>query len=302
MRAISHRPYDPTWDFLRVRGFLSEIHGLLPPGQSWDVRRWDGSNCHTMEIALSKDRASLTRIWENTDGEIVAVALHEGGHQIHPNIHPGSVQLTDEVVAWAEAAASENGDDRVFLLVWDNDTAVRRVALSRGYVETRQREVIRSAFFGGWAIGIPEVADGYTLRSVHNNSEDHQRVAVLLNAAFGRTFHTPEDHRAFVANSPSYREHTDLAVIATDGSFAAYGAVNVDEANGIGVFEPVGTHPNHRQLGLAKALMLEGMRRASDMGLVRIEVGTGDLDPPNALYDSLPFSHKYCATVWKKDL
>lgn len=299
---ISHRPYDRTRDFLPIRGFLGELRGLLPPGQSWDVRRWDGSNCHTIEVGLSEDGARRTRIWEADDGHIVAVALHEGGHQIHPNVHPEFVQLTGEVVAWAEGAARDNGDEHVFLLVWDYDMAARRVALSRGYVETKQREVIRTARFGAWPIPAPDLADGYEMRSVRNDAEDHQRVADLLNAAFGRTFHAEEDHRAFVANSPSYREHTDLAVLAPDGSFAVYGAVNVDEANRIGDFEPIGTHPDHRQLGLAKALMLEGMHRASAMGLVGIEVGTGDMDPANALYDSLPFSHKYDATFWRKDL
>lgn len=302
MRTISDRSYDSTRDFLQIRGFLSELRGLLPPGQSWDVRRWDGSNCHTTEIGLGEHAARLTRIWETDEGRIVAVALHEGGRQIHPNVHPEFVHLTDGVVAWAEVGAASNGGERVFLLVWDYDTAARRVALARGYVETKRREVIRTMRFGALPIPAPDLADGYRLRSVRNDDEDHQRVADLVNAAFGRTEHIAEDHRAFVANSPSYHEHADLAVIAPDGSFAVYGAVNVDEANGIGNFEPMGTHPDHRQLGLAKALMLEGMHRASDFGLIGVEVETGDLDSANALYDSLPFSHRYDATFWRKDL
>ncbi|MEN8041899.1 MAG: GNAT family N-acetyltransferase, partial [Actinomycetota bacterium] len=127
-------------------------------------------------------------------------------------------------------------------------------------------------------------------------------VADIVNAAFGRTMHVEEDHRALVQNSPSYRADLDLAAIAPDGSFAAYGAVNVDETNSIGTFEPVCTHPDHVQRGLAKALMLEGMRRARDAGLTQIEVATGEMGPANALYDSLPFTLRYHGTMWRKTL
>lgn len=302
MRVINDRPYESRRDFLAIRSFLGQLRDLLPPGQTWSVRRWDGANCHTIEIGLSGTAARRTRIWETDDGNIVALALHEDSHQIHPNVHPKFAYLTSEVLAWAETAARDDGEVCASHLVWDNDITAHKVALSLGYVETKQREVIRSGCFGAWEIPPPDIADGYEIRSVRNDAGDHQLVADLLNAAFGRTIHTAIDHQAFAANAPSYREHTDLAAIASDGSFAAYGAVNVDEANLIGEFEPVGSHPAHRQLGLAKALMLEGMRRASDMGLVGIEVETGDMDPANALYESLPFSDKRIATVWQKDL
>ena len=42
--------------------------------------------------------------------------------------------------------------------------------------------------------------------------------------------------------------------------------VTYDEANRRGIFEPVVTHPDHRRRGLARALMLEGMRRARALG------------------------------------
>lgn len=302
MGIFQSRPYDRRQDFLPIREFLGELRGLLPAGQAWDVRRWDGANCHTMTVGLDTRRAQRTRIWESDDQRIVAVALYEGGRQIHPHVHPEFAHLADDVIAWAEQCARDGGDEHVMLLVWDHDLSMERIAIARGYEETPHREYYRTVRFGSWPIPHADLPDGYSLRSVRNDAEDHQRVADLVNAAFGRTSHVEEDHRAFVVNAPSYREHMDLAVIAPDGSFATYGAVNVDEANGLGIFEPIGTHPDHRQRSLAQALMLEGMHRASELGLIGVEVSTGDLEAANTLYDSLPFSHRFGGSFWHLDL
>ena len=90
--------------------------------------------------------------------------------------------------------------------------------------------------------------------------------------------------------------------VAPDGTFAAYAAVCWDSCNRRGTFEPVCTHPDHRRRGLAKALMLEGMRRAQALGADVIDVGTGDADPANALYSSLPFDEVHRGRFWAKEL
>ncbi|MGA5560099.1 GNAT family N-acetyltransferase [Streptomyces platensis] len=40
----------------------------------------------------------------------------------------------------------------------------------------------------------------------------------------------------------------------------------LDEANRTAEFEPVGTHPDYRRLGLGRALLLHGMHLARDAG------------------------------------
>ncbi len=92
----------------------------------------------------------------------------------------------------------------------------------------------------------------------------------------------------------------NLVMVAPDGSFAAHAALNYVGAIGYAIFEPVCTHPDHRQRGLAKALMLEGLRRVRDIGARIVEVSTGDADAANALYDSIGFTEYYKAYAWKK--
>ncbi len=302
MASITRRQYDSRTDFLPIRDFLSELRGLLPPGQSWDVRRWDGSNCHTTEIGLGEDRARRTAVWHTATDRIVAAAIHEGGRQIHPHVHPEHIYLAEEVVAWAEGNAASMGDDSTAVLVWDHDLVLRRVTASRGYVRTEHWEVFRAGRMGDWSIPGVETPAGYRIRPARAEESDHQRRADLPNAAFGRSFHAAEDHRAFVRNAPSYRHDLDLVMVTPDDRIVAYAPICVDEANGVGTFEPVCTHPDHTRQGLARALMLEGLRRSKVAGVVEFEVATGEMEPANALYSSLPFNHEFRGVFWTRDV
>lgn len=92
----------------------------------------------------------------------------------------------------------------------------------------------------------------------------------------------------------------DLVAVASDGRFAAYAAMNYDDANRLGIFEPVCTHPDHLRKGLAGSLMRAALHRAQALGARRVTVETGDMIPANALYDSLGFTEAYKAHAWRK--
>jgi ribosomal protein S18 acetylase RimI-like enzyme len=59
---------------------------------------------------------------------------------------------------------------------------------------------------------------------------------------------------------------------------------------GVGQFEPVGTHPDHRRRGLASTVMARGLDLMRRRGLDKAYVGTGVTNASNYLYASLGFS------------
>ena len=300
--ALTHRALHYPNDFWPARDFLASLYPLRSAGSVWDVRRWDGSIHHSEVSGLDAGRAARSRLWVTEGGRIVAAAMSEGGSQIHPHVHPEFDHLLAEVIAWSEATAAAAGDQRVSLHVWDGDAATRRIAVERGYREGERWEIIRRLRFGTAPLPPGEIPAGYTMRITRADAADHQAIADLLNAAFGRTIHRAAELANFTAFAPSFRREVDLVAEAPDGTVAAYAAVCWDSCNRRGIFEPVGTHPEHRQRGLARALMLEGMRRARDLGAVVIDVGTGDMDPANALYESLPFAEVHRGRFWVKTL
>jgi ribosomal protein S18 acetylase RimI-like enzyme len=298
--VTASRPYRDEGDFWALRHLVTDLYAVQPPGRTWDVRRWDGRFFYSSEPGFDERTLARLRIWESGDGRVVAALLSEGGRELHPHVHPDVAELEEEVLAAGEDLAAAAGDPGVFVLCYSYDVARRRILERRGYGPTEDWGVIRRLRFGRGPLPEPMVASGYRVRTTRDDDEDHQRLADLLNAAFRRNQHHAGETKGFQANAPCFRRDLDLVAEAPDGALAAYAAVCWDEANRTGIFEPVCTHPDHRQRGLAGALMREGMRRARAAGAVAINVETGSMDPANALYGSLGFAEEHRGAVWAK--
>jgi len=110
--------------------------------------------------------------------------------------------------------------------------------------------------------------------------------------------------------SPAYAPEQDIVVQAPDGRFAAFCYCWVDSDNRVGLFEPVGTHPDFRHKGLGKAVLVEGMRQMQVCGM-RIASVCVDCDnfAAQRLYQSLGFRvihsldtyQKSCASASRAD-
>ena len=99
-----------------------------------------------------------------------------------------------------------------------------------------------------------------------------------------------------------YIDELDLVVEAPDGSFAAFVTVRIDPKTRMAELEPVGTHPDHRGLGLGKAVCAEGIRRVQKYDpSCMVILGAASSEAATKLYDSLGFT-KEDVHIWKKVL
>lgn len=296
------RPFRWPDDVDPIRDFLAACHPLSPPGLQWDLRRWEGGCYYAPEPGLDPERAAMTRLWEDGSGRVAALHLSDGDVTLHPHTRPGERRREEEVLAWALRAAADRGQRRALVGCFEYDRHRASLLARLGFEATERFETFRTLRCGNAPPDPSPTPAGYTLRATRPERADHERLAALLNAAFGRTIHHAGETEGFQANAPCFVPTLDLVAEAPDGGFAAYAALCWDERNRRGTFEPVCTHPGHRRLGLAGALMREGMRRAHHLGALEIDVATGDADPANALYDSLPFTERYRSWWWRIDL
>ena len=105
--------------------------------------------------------------------------------------------------------------------------------------------------------------------------------------------------RNMTIHSTEYRG-LDLVAVAADGTFAAYCVVWFDEANRIGMFGPVGTHRAHRQRGLGKALLGEGLRQLEALNANKAYADSGLDRAANRLYESAGFIEFTRGYHWQK--
>jgi mycothiol synthase len=298
--------YDPSRDFLRVRDFLASTirrHGTL---FTWDISRWNYARHFVVPyrggregIGAWEDRLG---IWE-ADGAIAGVVNGEipGPGIAFLQLDPRHEAILGDMISHAEQRFAVNRVGRLQVTIAVHDPfhdrfgdrlAARGFQPSAGEPEWMSERPIR----GAEAVALPP---GFCLRSMADNDNVEARRTVL-GLAFGHAdpaeWVTPETYRE-LQRAPDYRKDLDLYVVAPDGAFAACCIAWPDPVNRVGTFEPVGTHPAYRRLGLGRAVIMEGINRLAALGATRAWVGSGQ-----AFYGAIGFAKKYKEMTWIKQL
>jgi predicted N-acetyltransferase YhbS len=297
---VRQRPYHHETDFKRVRDFLIATFPLTPVGFNWEIRRWEGWCLYWEQLASPPwDQIHL---WEDGGGQLVGVAHREGAGEAFLQLHPDYRHLEAEMMAWAETHLAVPTDDgqqrRLHIFAQEYDVPRQRLLEQRGYEKQPWLGITWAIRVGERPYPTPQVPAKYHIRQT--TLDDAQRIADVINAGFERSSHTAAPVSYFMRHSPTFRHDLDLVAEAPDGSFAAYVGVFYDEANKRGIFEPVCTAPAHRRLGLARALMLEGLHRLQNLGVKSAYLDTGDMVPANQLYEAVGFTEAYSGYVWRK--
>lgn len=304
-KNITHRPLHGPDDALRLRQLLLDSYMIMGREFNWEPRRWEGHYwaASDAERAEPNWRSDTTHLWETRSGDLRGAVVAEGPGDIALIIHPDQRTLEDDMIDWAEthlAVPNEAGQEslQIWAFDWDID---RKERLQRhGYqpcadrfFQHRHRPVQQP---------IPNVplAEGYTLRCVTDNPADDARWVACSNATFGQSY-LPETHRNFQQNAPSHNYDLHIIAETPDGSFAAFAGLTVESVNRYAVFEPVGTHPDHRRKGLAGAVMSECMRRIQALGTADVlYVASWGTSPAGAFYESMGMAHYATQRAWEK--
>jgi GNAT superfamily N-acetyltransferase len=254
------------------------------------------------------------RVWEfvgEARTHLAAWALlsrHEGTFDlfVHPALHgtPAHVAVMADYVTWAEERARAVGIQYLSpFWVLDYDTVMVRLLKAHGFVAL---EGLPPPLFARSLDDLPPVQlpEGFAVQSVQDLHDGRLRAAVTHGA-----FRAHDDWDAYWAEyaqfigSAVYEGERDLFVRSPDDRGAAACTIWFDPVNGVGLFEPVATHPDFQRRGLGKAVMAEGMRRMQAAGMRRAILG---FDPNNAaaraLYTSLGFRAECTFAMYRKDL
>jgi ribosomal protein S18 acetylase RimI-like enzyme len=196
---------------------------------------------------------------------------------------------------WAEEQIArlvrqDGGKDIQTMWVFEDDIVLVSHLLQQGFVRSEDYMFYFERSLGESlpAISLPA---GFQVRSV-SDKDDAQKRAMASHAAFGSDkpfdIYWPRYQRFM--SSPAYIPDLDLLSVAPDGRCASFCICWLDPINQVGLFEPVGSHPDFQRLGLGKAVMIEGLRRMQAKGMRAAIVGA-ESDNPAAqeLYRSIGF-------------
>lgn len=309
--TIQHRAYRGEEDFQRVRELLIESLSITKRIHNWWLDRWEicrfGGNV-LEELAGTRSWEADVHVWEEVGQgapKLVGVVNPEDGGDFFLQVHPHYRRIEDEMLAWVDQhhrAKRPQDAERWVLNTFAYEYDVQRAALLRrwGYEDRGPCEYARTRSLDA---PIPELRlpNGYSVRSMQNaTDEDWARRAAVANASFNSSRHTAETVQV-LQRAPSYHLDLDLATVAPDGTFASFCIVWFGAENRRGWYEPVGTHPEHRRLGLASAVINEGLRRIKALGAMTAGVGSGYGSPANRLYEATGFVDYEVGHHWQKE-
>ncbi|HEY3507031.1 MAG TPA: GNAT family N-acetyltransferase [Actinocatenispora sp.] len=256
--------------------------GCTPYGATWRRRLW-----YSGDELVAWGWAFLPYQVRRNDGSVRDVT----GSSLSYQVHPDHTQLVDELIDWYDGEAA--GLERTAC-----PTDAEEFALARWAAHGYESDVAELGDTGGWTqlnerdladVERPVLPAGFRFVTA-DEAGPEAAVRAHLDAwsPSGYTVQGYQDVRATAA----YRGDLHVLVAAPDGTMAASAIMWFDEANRTVEFEPVGTHPDYRRLGLARALMLHGMHRARAAGATHATVvclGAPGHPKARALYYGLGF-------------
>ncbi len=265
-------PAGITEDYYLLRAFF-----LKRLGDDFPFGRWDWMITHGW---LDQDAVGRIGIWEE-NGEIIGVATFD----TQPGegficVLPGREDLRLDMVRYARENLRKDGKFR--LLVWDNDLSFQQIAADEGFIPTPEKEhdaayYIREPQGIGYAL-----PDGFRLIGL-DEGIDVDKYGQVLWKGFNHELNGEgplemTERKRKQLTDEMIRPNVDLslkvAVLASNGDYAAYCGMWLDPASPDALVEPVATDPQYRRLGLGKAAVLEGVRRCGIRGAKRALVGS----------------------------
>ena len=273
------------------------------------------------------DTARDIRMWEDSDGQLVAYSQSEArphnehdtlvdGH-IYLRIHPDhrSREIADAAIAWGEGRLREIGRERG-LPVELRAGEVQHYTYMQEIFERHGMQQVRYFFRMvrdlSQPIAEPRFAEGYSLRHVAG-AEDEERWVDAYNYSFidHYNFHlrTVESHRHWLSG-PDYSRERDLIAVTADNTVAAFSLCWIhnddNERNQRldGWVHTLGVRRGHRKLGLGKAILLASLHMLKADGMAYAKLGVDAENPTGALqlYESVGFKRDETWVTYTKEL
>lgn len=276
--SVKLRKYNKNRDYQKINKFLNDTYSADGMYPNWLQPRWEYMHFHPI---LDQENLDRIGIWED-EGKIVGLANYEmslGDAFLHvdSNYH----YLKQEMFEYAESNLFNHSikypeKKYVSININDFDKDLEKIAESKGYQKTE----IGKAYCDITWMSIPnpfpaiKLPDGFRLQSLAVDN-DLEKIDKCLWKGFNHEGEQPDDGvegRKMMQSAPNFNKDINVVVVAPNGDYVAYAGLWYVEKHKYAYVEPVATVPEYRKMGLAKAALLEAIRRCSLLGAETVYV------------------------------
>jgi ribosomal protein S18 acetylase RimI-like enzyme len=304
------RVRDFRWarDFESVRKFLADIFNIRKSYTNWTPLELENLKFGPGGTEYLDEEDEYLKIWEAFDEahqnalRIIAVSYTKPSGNCWLSVHPHHTSAAREIVLWMQNRVKEmKGDEgkevKMNFVVDDNDEELILLLSGLGF---RKGEIdgdkqIRSLDCPVPTYSLPE---GYTIRHAVIE-KDFQKYRAVQMAVFPHIVSMSKELLQLYSTASFYHEDLDIIAVGPDGRFAAFCTARIDPLSKIAELEPVGTHPDYRKLGLARAVICESLKRLEKYRPSAVVIlGAAPTEGARRLYESVGFVNEGARHYW----
>lgn len=296
--TVQFRAYTSE-DMMKVRQFLSQVYGKHGRANSWMIDRFE-----FLVFFLNKHAGGLPEweqnigLWEDEDGRLVGVVCKDGDFYFQLDTEQPGESLLNEMFAFIEAKSAQETGGYCKLAIPGFMPQLEQMAQQRGYklIPDESDNCVSIRLDRRFPVEIPA---GFCLRSGRDVPDKAKALGHIMAFNYPGTPYAEQmlQHYGGIVEAPGYRPELDLSLVNGLGEVVSFCNVFVDEANKIGIFEPVGTHVDYRLQGLGRTVIYEALNRLQAMGMVKAYTG-----PMQPFYQRIGFEMDVELSVWKKEI
>ena len=293
--SVKFRRYKLLADFDKVNKYLTDVFNMETLNGYLLPQYFEYAHTHPLFNFKLTHRFGL---WED-ENELVGITCYD--------MYPGECfisvknsfnSLLPEMINYSEEYLSEQNNDKTYLTISIIDKEIEKKVLLEKYGYTKIYSEPVTVFPYENPFPDKTLPKGFSVISLEDEN-DFNKIHDCLWYGFD---HGPEpdpdndiDSRILAQSGPNFRKDLTTIIKAPNGEYACFAGMWIDNQNKYAYLEPLATVPKYRRMGLAKAALIEGMKKTKELDAKYCFGGTGEY------YKSIGFNAIANRELWKKE-
>ena len=308
--ATRMRDYHWEKDFESSRRFLADIFSIRKAYTNWIPSELENVKFGPGGTEYRDEEDEYLKIWGLFDEaqqialRIIAVSYTKPSGNCWLSVHPNYTSVAREVVLWMQNRVKEMKGDKIEevkmkFVVDDDDEDLILLLSDLGFQKGEIEGDIQVRPIDS-PVPTYVLPEGYTIRNAVIEM-DFLKYREVQMTVFPHIVSMSLELLQLYSTASFYQEDLDIVAIDPDGKFAALCTARIDPLSKIAELEPVGTHPDHRKLGLARAVICESLKRLENYKPSAVVIlGAAPTYGARRLYESVGFVNEGARHHWFK--
>ena len=302
--TISQRSYKEPGDLFAIGALIRRIYTLDPYWNSWSFALydiWSQRKLGDEFVFGNTEWHQDIRIWEDERIGIVGAAIFRDPHLVKLVVFPEYHDLMVPMLDWVEERFHQKmiPDKQLTIETIETNPFLEKLLVARDYEKESGHYIFREKILDSDRIEPVVLPSEFTIKHIET-AEDLKRFHYGTELVFN--FPDNPDVYEVLRQAPSFVPELDLIVLSPDREIAAIGSVWFDRELSLAEFEPVGTVPEFRKLGLSSALIAEACNRLRGLGCQKVTVMSwSESAGANRIYEKAGLLPKVKINYWKQE-